>query len=455
MNARRSLKSVSATAAVLCSTMLAALAGDTAPDSPNAPGIEKPTETLGQAWNWHAQITDIVQYHPGFPADYSGPNSLDSASEVKETVSLDLYAGARLWHGAEAHVDGLMWQGFGFSQTLGVEGFPNGEAFRLGTDVPNVNLARVFIRQTIGLGGEQETVEDGPLQLAGRQDVSRVTLTLGKMSAKDIFDNNAYANDPRTQFMNWALMANEAWDFPADSLGYETGLALELNQPHWTARYGFFQMPRTSNGTAQDTHYLVAWGMVSEFERRYTINGHPGAVRFLAFLNSADMGSYQDAINSPMRPADIQASRAYRLKYGFGFNAEQEIIKNVGAFARLGWSDGDSEAWTFADVDRTATLGLSIKGEFWHRPNDTFGLAGVLNGISRVHQQFLEAAGTGILAGDGNLSYSLEKVMETYYDFEIWKSVHGAFDYQFVTDPAYNRARGPVSVLGARLHWSF
>ena len=118
------------------------------------------------------QNTDIVQYHPGFRASYSGPNSLSSANEVKETVSLDLYAGARLWHGAEAHIDGLMWQGFGLSKTLGVEGFPNGEAFRLGTDVPNVNIARLFIRQNIGLGGEQDSVEDDLLQLAGRRDVS-------------------------------------------------------------------------------------------------------------------------------------------------------------------------------------------------------------------------------------------------------------------------------------------
>ena len=252
-------------------------------------------------------------------------------------MSLDLYAGVRLWRGAEAHVDGLMWQGFGLSKTLGVEGFPNGEAFRLGTEVPNVNLARLFIRQTIGLGGEQETGRGRPAATGRQGRTCRgVTLTLGKISAKDIFDNNAYANDPRTQFMNWALVANEAWDYPADSIGYETGFAAELNQPHWTARYGFFQMPRTSNGTAQDTHYLEAWGMVTEFERRYTVNGHPGAVRFLAYLNSADMGSYQDAINSPIRPADIVATRAYRYKYGFGLNVEQEIIKNVGAFARLG-----------------------------------------------------------------------------------------------------------------------
>jgi high affinity Mn2+ porin len=165
------------------------------------------------------------------------------------------------------------------------------------------------------------------------------------------------------------------------------------------------------------------------------------------------MGSYQEAIDSPIHPADIEATRAYRYKYGFGLNVEQEIIKNVGAFARLGWSDGQNEAWVFSDVDYTASIGLSIKGAFWHRPNDTFGLAGVLNGISTVHQEFFEAQGTGILAGDNGLNYGWEKVLETYYDFQIWKTIHGALDYQFVTNPAFNRDRGPVSVFGARLHW--
>jgi high affinity Mn2+ porin len=273
------------------------------------------------------------------------------------------------------------------------------------------------------------------------------------MSAKDIFDNNAYANDPRTQFMNWGLMANEAWDYPGDSLGYITGFAAELNQPKWAIRYGIFQMPRVANGTALDMHVLEAWGMVTELERRYAVNDHPGAVRALAFLNHAHMGRYQAALDNPVRPADIEATRAYRYKYGFGLNVEQELMKNVGAFARIGWSDGETEAWVFSDVDRTATLGLSIKGEFWHRPEDTYGLAGVLNAISGVHRAFFEAGGTGILAGDGALSYGLEKIIETYYDAKIWKSLHLTFDYQFIADPAFNRDRGPVSVLGARLHW--
>jgi high affinity Mn2+ porin len=410
-------------------------------------------EDQGQWWNWHAQNTDIIQGHPGFSARYSGPNSLDSGGEVKETVSLDLLAGLRLWPGAEAHIDGLVWQGFGLSQTLGVEGFPSGEAFRLGTEVPNVNIPRLFIRQTIGLGGDEEKVQDDPFHLPGHQDLSRLTFTVGRMSAKDVFDNNAYANDSRTQFMNWALMANEAWDYPGDSLGYITGLAIELNEPSWAVRYGFFQMPRNANGVALDDHFLKAWGMVAEVERRYIVGDRRGTVRLLGFLNEADMGSYQAALDSGVRPANIQATRDYRHKFGFGLNLEQELSESIGAFTRLGWSDGRNEAWVFADVDRTATAGLSMKGRSWNRPDDTVGLAGVLNALSRVHRDFLAAGGTGILAGDGTLNYGLEKIVETYYDCRIWKTLYGSLDFQFVTDPAFNRDRGPVFIFGARLHW--
>ncbi len=421
-----------------------------AEDSTNSPSGE-------QNWNWHVQNTDIVQGYPGFPAKYSGPNSLPSGGETRETVSLDLMGGVRLWPGAEAHVDGMMWQGYGLGHTIGIEAFPNGEAYRVGTTVPNVNLTRAFIRQTINLGGDGETVDDDQLHLASTQAVSHLTLTLGKISLIDIFDNNTYANDPRTQFMNWAFVANEAWDYPADSLGYTTGFAAELYQPQWTWRYGFFQVPRSSNGLAQDQRYLAAWGMVTELERRYRILDHPGAIRFLAYLNQAHMGSYQAAINNFIQGGsiDITQTRADRFKYGFGLNWEQEITENIGVFSRLGWSDGHNEAWAYSDVDRTVSLGLSIKGGSWHRPDDTFGLAGVVNALSPVHQQFFADGGTGILAGDGALHYGWEKALETYYDFKIWKSLHAAVDYQFIADPAFDQDRGPISIFGTRLHWEF
>jgi high affinity Mn2+ porin len=408
-----------------------------------------------QFWNLHMEGTYVGQWHPSFPAQYSGPQSLDNHSATAETVDYDVFLGARLWEGAEFHVDGLYWQGFGFNHTLGVEAFPNAEAYKVGSQAGNVAPVRVFLRQTIGLGGDEEPVADDALHLAGQQDVSRLTLTVGQISVLDIFDQNSYAGDPTTQFMNWAFVGNEAWDYPADSIGYITGFAAELNEPNWTARYGFFQMPRVANGMAEDPAFLRAWGMVTELERRFAIHNHPGAVRWLAYLNRADMGSYAEAVENAERPANIVDTRQYRLKYGFGLNAEYELTQGVGVFTRLGWNDGQSESWAYADVQSSGSAGLSVKGAFWNRPNDTVGLAGVVNSISRVQQDYFANGGAGILAGDGALSYGLEKTLETYYKFQIWKNLNATADYQYVIDPAYNTARGPVSIVSLRLHWDF
>jgi high affinity Mn2+ porin len=420
-----------------------------------APMADTNALTTDKWWNAHVANTEVLQWHPDFPAQYSGPNSMASHAESDETVDLDIFLGLRLWKGAELHLDGLVWQGFGLSHTLGIEAFPNSMAYKFGERIGNITLARAFIRQTFNLGGESEDVADDALHLGGKQDASRVVLTLGEISLLDIFDNNAYAGDPTKQFLNWALVGNEAWDYPADSLGFTTGFAAELYQPNWALRYGFFQVPRQANGEALDPAYLRAWGMVTEFERKIAIANHPGTVRFLAYLNRAHMGSYQEAIDSPARPADINASQAYRYKYGFCINLEQEIVKDVGVFARAGWSDGHSQAWAYSDVDQSASMGLNLNGDLWRRPADTFGIGGVVSALSRVHKEFLEDGGVGILAGDGALNYGLEKALETYYNLKVWKSLHLTADFQYVIDPAFNRARGPIPVLGGRVHWEF
>jgi high affinity Mn2+ porin len=407
-----------------------------------------------QFWNVHMQATYVGDWHSSFPAQYSGPESLDNHASTAETVSADLFLGARLWRGAEFHLDGLFWQGFGFNRTLGIEAFPSAEAYKIGSFAGNVCPSRVFVRQTFGLGGEEEPVADDALHLGGQQDVSRITLTVGEISVLDIFDQNSYAGDAAGQFLNWALVGNEAWDYPANSLGFITGFAAEWNQRDWTARYGFFQMPRVQNAMAIDGKYLQAWGMVTEFERRFVLRAHPGAVRLLAFLNRAHSGTYSEALDSPMQPVVVR-DPDYCLNYGFCLNTEYELTKGVGVFARLGWNAGQTPDWCYADVQKSGSAGLSIKGDFWHRPNDTFGLAGIINGISRVQQQFLADGGLGILAGDGTLSYALEKTLETYYKAQIWKNLYATADYQYVIDPAYNAARGPVSILAMRFHWEF
>jgi high affinity Mn2+ porin len=439
--------------------------GTTGPDAPSS----EPSQGQTQSWNFHMQATTTLQGYPAFSAKYTGTNSLPTGSEGRETVSLDLYNGFRLWSGAQLHTDLLMWQGFGIGDAFGIDDFPNGEAYKIGTRAPRASLARFFLRQTIGLGGEKENVLDDPLALAGRQDISRLTLTIGRFSAKDIFDNNAYANDPRTQFMNWALStANAAWDYPADTVGYTTGLAVELNEPKWALRYGFLQIPNQRNGFTAEGQYLVwpgdpaagdgrfwhDWEMVLEPERRFTINTHPGAVRLLAYVNQGNFGSYQAALYAP--GIDINLTQAPgRHVYGFGLNLQQEITKNIGVFTRLGWNDGINEAWLFTDANHTGSLGVSIKGESWRRGGDTIGVAGVISGISHDNQLYLAAGGLGILDGDGALSYAKEKVLESYYQAKIAKHLLGALDYQFVADPAFNSARGPVNVFAARLHWEY
>jgi high affinity Mn2+ porin len=425
--------------------------------------------SITQNWNIHGQVTETPQGDPGFPALHSGPNSLDSKGEVQETFTADLYVGARLWRGGEIHADGLLWKGFGLTNDKGIEAFPNGDAFKLGIKTPHFMFAHLFIRETIGLGGKRESVPDGPFTLAGEQDISRLTFTLGRLSPTDMFDNNAYAQDSHTEFMNWAMITDLSWDFPADSVGYTTGIVVELNQPRWALRYGFFQVPNTQNGFTADDKILMippaggdgpffrSWGMVTEFERRYA-SAHPGAIRVLSFVNEANTIGYREATpllktNGPA--ADLSSARAYRRKYGFGLNWEQKITDNVGVFSRLGWNNGQVEGWMYNDSNWTASLGMSVKGTSWRRTNDAFGLAYVVSGASRSNQEFLEAGGTDILDGDGALTYGSEKVTEAYYNFQIWKAIHTTVDYEFVDNPAFNRDRGPVSVFGIRFHWQF
>jgi high affinity Mn2+ porin len=420
-----------------------------AQDSANGPTSDP------QPWNIHFQSTVIAQGHPSFPADYTGANSLTPDASARETISVDAMAGVRLWHGGEFFIDILMWQGYGLSNTLGMAGFPNGEAFRIGKTYPDAYICRAYLRETIELGGEEESTEDGPLELRGKRDVRRLTFTVGHLSAKDIFDSNAYANDGRAQFMNWSLIANDTWDYPADTLGFTNGAAVELNTHAWAGRLGIFMVSKVANGLRMDWNLSHAWSAAAEVERRYSPRGHAGSVRLFAYDQRAHMGNYQQTIDNPSLEQDIALNAAYRYKYGFGINVDQEIRKNLGVFARLGWSDGKNQTYEFTDVDRTAAGGISVKGARWRRPQDTVGLAVIVNGLSAVHRQYLAAGGLGITVGDGALDYTAERVVEAYYNWHISKHFQLSPDYQFAPDPAYNRARGPVNLFALRLHTEY
>ena len=405
---------------------------------------------------FHAQGTYVHQYNPPFAAPYKGQNSL-IPDIGRETSDITLYAGVRLWQGAEAWINPELDQGFGLSGSVGAAGFPSGEAYKVGAAYPYTRLHRAFLRQTIDLGGEVQKVDAGLNQFSGSQTSDRLVFTVGKIGAVDIFDTNRYAHDPRSDFMNWSIVDTGTFDYAADAWGYSVGAAAEWYQGPWTLRAGMFDLSIAPNQTFLDSRFeQFQW--IGEIERRYAIGDQPGKLAITGFLTRGRMGSFQDAIQLAALtggPADIAAVRHYQSRGGVSLNLEQQLVPNVGFFARAGIADGTKEPFEFTDVDRTVAAGFSISGKQWGRDDDTFGIAGVVNGISGVHQAFLNAGGLGILVGDGQLpNPGTEKILETYYSFPVFAS-KVTLDYQLIVNPSYNRDRGPVSVLGVRVHLQY
>ena len=330
-------------------------------------------------WNVHAQTTIIPQAYPPIRSPYEGTNSLPGGGQGRETWTADAFLGWRLWQGGEFYFNPELAQGFGLNSTLGLAGFPNGEAQKGGAPFPKFRPQRYFIRQTFGLGGEQEEVGDGPLQLAGKRDIDRVTVIVGRFAVGDYFDGNSYAKDPRIDFMNWAMWSSAAYDFPADLPGFTRGAVVELNRKDWAVRAGLFQVPAAPNS---DVLTFKTGGAVVEFEERHTVFDQPGKLRLGVFANRGNTGNYADALAiSAADPAldinDVMTSlQRQRPKYGFYLNAEQQIAKDVGFFARASWNDGQNQILSFTDIDRSVSAGLSVKGSYWGRPTDTLGSAG-------------------------------------------------------------------------------
>ncbi len=403
-------------------------------------------------WAVHGQTTYVNQYAPPFHAPYRGANSLDP-NAGRETWDVTLYIGRRLWDGAELWINPEIDQGFGLSNTLGLAGFSSGEAYKVGNSYPYFRIPRAFIRQTIDLGGDTQKLEADINQFAGTQTADRIVITAGKFSVVDVFDTTRYAHDPRSDFLNWTVVNAGTFDYAADSWGFSYGAAAEWYHGDWALRGGVFDLSVVPNSDELDPTFHQ-YQLVYELEHRHQLFGQPGKVAVNGFLSRGRMGTFADAIALAEQTGTIPTTtdvRTYRSRTGVNLNFEQQIRPDVGIFGRFGWANGNIEPYEFTDVDRTASLGLSIDGHLWGRDDDTFGLAGVANGISAIHQAYLNDGGLGILVGDGQLPHpGPEKILETYYRFPLggWQLTA---DYQFIANPAYNRDRGPVSVITGRL----
>ena len=422
------------------------------------------------AYNCHFQLTVIGQAHSGFKAKYTLPNAnsiSNSAESGATSVTSTLFFGRKLWKGAAAYLDPEISGGAGLSYSLGVAGALNGETYRIGDPAPVASIARAYIQQYIPLGNTGYDVEEDDIHhvLNKRIPIHRIEISLGKFSMSDFFDNNSYSHDPRTQFLNWSLMSNGAWDYPANTKGYTAGIVAELVNPKWALRISSVAVPVIANHSAMEYIPGKAHSETLEFEKNISINKRPGVLRFLVSYTASRAPSYQqglDAIKANdstilnVISGNAEASGYGGHKTGLGFNAEQEITNDLGVFARVGWNDGKYVSWAFTEIDQTAHVGLSLKGTKWGRAFDVFSIAAVVNGISSEHRAFLEAGGHGFIIGDGHLNYGNESIIEMFYSARLFNSFWLSFDYQFVKNPGYNKDRsGPIHVFGLRGHVEF
>jgi high affinity Mn2+ porin len=415
------------------------------------------------------QSTYIWQRKPSLralPASYppgDSFNRLQDGGETAYTLSSTLLLGARLWRNTEIFVNPETVQSQNISGLHGLGGPSNGEAQRSGGTTPTLYLARAFVRQTIPLGGVQVLTEAGPNQFGKTTSSRRLVVTVGRMSILDVFDGNNVTHDPRTQFLNWALMTHGAFDYAADSRGYTLGAAVEYYHDAWAARLGRFASPKQSNGLALDYNLFKHYGDNLEIEHAHSLRGRPGRIRLLGFRNHEHMGAFADAVdfaNTGLaasdacgdRPQDYLCNvRRDQAKYGIGIGVDQSVWRDADVFLRASWNDGKTETYSFTEIERSVVVGGVLRGGLWRRAADAFGAACVVNGISSEHQDYLRRGGIGFFIGDGNLDYRPEQLTEIYYSaaFEhLWVSL----DYQHVANPAYNADRASVSFFGVRLH---
>ncbi len=418
------------------------------------------------SWSIHFQMTAISQSHAGFKAPYKGNNSLADSTEVGATsLTGTLFLGKKLWKGAAIYFNPEISGGRGLSFAVGVAGALNGETYRVGNPEPSIFIARAYFQQQIPLGATSyEDAWDDVNQVKDKIPTSRITISAGKFAISDFYDDNSYSHDPRSEFFNWSLMSNGAWDYPANTRGYTMGVVAELIKPTWAIKLSSVAVPRIANAPKLEYVFGKAHSETIEFEKKIQIAKHPGALRFIVSNTYSKAPSYQNGLKAistvntqllDIISGDAEGTQYGGKKFGLGFSGEQELTNEIGLFSRLGWNDGKYATWAFTEIDQSFSLGLSVKGNKWNRPDDVAGIAIVSNGLSADHRNFLKAGGYGFIIGDGKLNYGHEAILETYYNAKLSKFFWVTADYQFVNNPAYNKDRGPVHVFAIRGHIEF
>ena len=426
------------------------------------PDVETLLSHFGSTRFWlSGQANFIFQFHPSFPALYSGTHSLRPVFESATSRVVTVYTGVRVSNSLEFLADVEEAGGLALSSGFGLAGNTDLDIVRNPLLSKEPYLARGMIHKVIALSKDKVEKDRSFLSLFDELPRRRLELRFGKFSMPDFFDINEAGSDTHFQFMNWTIDNNGAWDYAADTRGYTVGFTADYEDRDWGFRFGEGLMPKVANGIDLVWKVWEAHAENYEFEFRHgVIPKKAGVLRLLGYDNHANMGVYREAIMNfadGLTPVPEITAHPWHItqKYGFEINLRQDLARNLVAYARFGWDNGRTESFAYTEVDETVSAGLAAYGAWWHRVQDRAGAALVTNGICKYHQEYLGDGGLGFLLGDGGLRYGRENILESYYTAHLWRGVYAGPDVQHVNNPGYNRARGPVTVPGFRLHLEF
>jgi hypothetical protein len=440
----------------------AALAADEPPPAAPAAGPDSYWPAL-----LGAQYTYVLQHQTALDSPYAGRLSLIPSGDTEATHTLGFYGGWGLASWLQLYLDTEKFMGAGVSGATGLGGLTNGDVVREGVVglKKTFYIARAFARFMVPLGDRVVHVDRAQDQVAGSEVATRLEFKAGLMAVNDDFDHNRYAGATRTEFMNWSLWDNTAWDYAANTRGYTDGVVLGYVSPQWTLKYGIYRMPLYANAQTLET---LNRARGENLELTLSPFSDGAVLRFLTYRNTARMGVYREALalaaESGSVPDVAADGRNGRHKYGFGVNGELPLADEgeTGLFMRFGWNDGATESFVFTEVDRLASVGGQLSGAHWRRPQDRVGLGLVVEGLSAAHRDYLAAGGAGFLLDDGRLNYAHEEILESYYRLQVLDAIGGlpvrlqiGPDVQLIRNPGFNQDRGPVRFYALRLHLEY
>jgi porin len=266
---------------------------------------------------------------------------------------------------------------FGFPAGNGLNGITNMVvspwAANLEGDVKNINgrdrdyLLTAWYKHTFELGADH---------LLG--------LTGGIIDATAYLDQNAYANDEYTQFMNPALVNGPNGFAPS----YDIGGAVEWEMG------AFYANGVVMNVGENDAGYNYNFYGV-EIGYRLTTGLGQGACRII----------YEGGDNAFLNP-DGTTLEDRTIVF---LSVDQQLGEFVGAWIRLGWGDDDAAV----DATNLYSGGIDIGGGLWGRGDDNIGI------------------GCAFFDG-GNTGLQRVQVAEAYYRLVMnaWLALTGDVQYQ-------------------------